>query len=162
MPPLADMVIHDPVHPSRFSFSVDSIQIIDHGAENGRVGHLAADEPRFDFFAAEKFAHFLFEQPFYLLDKISPLVIVDICITKSLDLPVFCIPEGRIHDRYKASHRGGCHLRRDEIDALSLAPYRIFHGSLQEAPNLRCPSTGISEPHLTSVKRGMNVEERHF
>ena len=56
VPAFDDVVVHELADASLFGFSVGAVDVIDHGAEEGGVGHLAADGPGFDLGTAEVFA----------------------------------------------------------------------------------------------------------
>src|SRR3990170_1782354 len=60
---LSDVVVHHPCDASRFSPAIGAVDVVDHGAEHGRIRHLPADQPQFDFRAAHKQAHLLLEPP---------------------------------------------------------------------------------------------------
>ena len=124
---LSNMVVHHLTNPARLLLAVGAIYVVQHGAKDGGVGHLPADEPCLHFLAAEKFLHLTFQQSLHFFDKLGCLVVKNFGIVKRLGLFVLGIAEGRVHDRQEPCHGRDGHLRGNEIDALPLPPQGIFN-----------------------------------
>jgi hypothetical protein len=95
--PAEVMMDHLP-DPSGFTLSVRAIKVIHEAAENGGVGHLAADCPWLHFGASQELPEFFDQEKFHFLDHLRPLVIEDVLLSEGLDQTVFGISMRRIHD----------------------------------------------------------------
>ena len=159
MPAPADVVVHYAAHAARFAAAVGTVDIVDHGAEHCRIGHLPAYNTGFDFGAAQVFPELFFEQPLHLGDEIRPLVIKYLGVIESLRLFVLGIPEGGVRYGEQADHRGSRHLGGYQVDALMLAPPGIFHGLAQkDLPDLRQQARGLRTGSTCSPRRCKRFE----
>jgi len=115
VPALGDVVVDDLADASRLGLAVAAVEVVDQGAEDGGIGHLAANHPRLDLGAAEERAQFLLQQPLDLVDERRALVVEDLEVVEGLRLLVLGVAEGRVGHAEEAHERRGRHLGRDEV-----------------------------------------------
>ena len=92
-----DVVVQDRADPPGFRLPVAPVQIIDQGAEDHGIGHLAADHPGLDLPAAQVAGHLLLQQLLHAFDEIRSLVVEDLRIVVGSEGAVLGIAEGGIH-----------------------------------------------------------------
>ncbi len=132
MAALDDVVVHYLAHPPLLALAVGAVEIVDHGAEYGHVGHLAGNEARFHRGASEVIHQFFLQQLFDFPDELRPLVVEHFGLIERLDLLVLRIAAYRIHDRKQLGHRRNRHFRGDQVDAFLLTPARIGQGAVEQ------------------------------
>ena len=64
------------------------VQIIHEGAENGGIGHLAADDPGLHHGAAQETGHFFLQLDLHPFDEVRSLVIKNVRLPQELIVPV--------------------------------------------------------------------------
>ena len=110
---LADVVVDDLGDAPRLGLAVGAVEVVDQGAEDGGVGHLAADGARLDLGAAQVGAELAHQQPLHLVDEAGALVVEDVGVVEGLRLLVLGVAAGGIGDaeqpgrRRRASSRWG-------------------------------------------------------
>ena len=110
MTTLADIAVHNLTNSPWLRLPISAIDVVHHGAENSRVGHLPADEAEFHILAAQKFLHLFFHHALDLANKLRALVIKDFGVVECLGLLMFAIAKRRVHDRQQPGHGRDRHL----------------------------------------------------
>ena len=98
MSTLDDVIVHYLPYPALLAFTIGTIDMIHHCAEDGHIGHLPGDQSCLDFRAAQIALEFTRQQVLDLINKIRALVVEDIGLHESFNRLVLRIAPGRIED----------------------------------------------------------------
>ena len=96
---VGDVVVDHLGDAPRLGLAVGAVEVVDHGAEHGGVGHLTADDARLHLRAAQVGAELVGEQALDLVDEAGALVVEDLLVVEGLRLLVLGVAEGRVEDR---------------------------------------------------------------
>ena len=148
---LGDVVVDDLADAARLRLAVGAVEVVDEGAEHGRVGHLPADHAGLDLRAAQVGAQLVGEQTLDLVDEAGALIVEDLEVVEGLGLLVLGVAERGVHDREQARHGRGRHLRGDEVDALVLPPDVVADGAGEQPQGLLAGLAALQFAELRRV-----------
>ena len=93
------MVIHHLTDPPGIRLSIHAVEIIHQAAEDSRIGHLTADHSCLHLGTPEEGPKLLHQQALHFLDQFCPLIVKDLFVLESLELPVLSVSAGGVHHR---------------------------------------------------------------
>ena len=170
VPALDDVVVGHRADAPRLGAPVVAVEVVDEGAEDGRVGHLPADHPRLDLAGPEELAHLLDQVALDPGDEIGALVVVDVGVQERPHPLVLGVAKCGVRDRERPHQRRLGHLRRDEVDAPVLAPAAVVErptdqvgrpgGMLGDRRDLGRPRGGqFAEGDRTAERRRIRADQ---
>ena len=128
----ADVVVHHPADAPGLAPAVVPVEVVDHRAEHGRVGHLTADRAGLDLRGAEEGPKLPLDHAFHVGDELRPLVVEDLGVVERVERSMLRVAERRVRALEQPDHRRRRHLGRDQVDALALAPLGVGGGPLEQ------------------------------
>ena len=131
-----DVVVHDPAEPLRGALAVDAVFKVHHRGEDCRVRHLAGRDAGFYLRRAEELFHFLNEHGLDRRDEARALIVENLCVVERLLLFVLGVAVAGVGRGEHPDGSGLRVLRRDEVDALGLAPQMVLLGGGDEVLHL--------------------------
>ena len=131
-----NVVVHDPAEPLRGALAVDAVFKVHHRREHRRVRHLAGRDAGLDLRRAEELFHFLNEHRLDGGNKARALIVENLCVVERLLLLVLGVAVAGVGRGEHPDGSGLRVLRRDEVDALGLAPQMVLLGGGDEVLHL--------------------------
>ena len=138
-----DVVVQHIAQPLGGVLAVQTVLPVHQGGESGHVAHLSADDTGLHLGAAQILPHLLRQQLLHGVDELGALIVEYILIIEGDDLLVLSVPAGGIAGRQQLHRPAGGVLRRDEVDALALAPLVVILRQMQQLQRLGGPVGGL-------------------